>query len=66
MTGIQLSAYFYLQRPKAWNAHAVRAKTAKAEALSRLDEKMNESSSGADFTVDLENTTGTDILLSQA
>ena len=60
---VLLSVYFYTQRPKVWDTRAVRVKAAKAEALSRMDERLEETGSGTDFTVDLENTTGTDITL---
>ena len=49
---VLLSAYFYPQRPKGWDTSSSRAKNAKAEALSRMDEKLTEKSTGTLFTVD--------------
>ena len=54
---------FYEQRPKAWNSTALRVKTAKAEGLTRLNDKFDEVSSGITFSVDVENTTAADITL---
>ena len=62
---VLLSVYFYTQRPKHWDTHALRVKSAKAEALSLMDEHLAEKSTGTIFTVDLENTTGIDITLPQ-
>ncbi len=60
-----LAVLFYAQRPKGWDARALRVKNAKAEGLSLMDEHLAEKSTGISFTVDLENTTGADITLPQ-
>lgn len=57
---------FYEQRPKAWNTQALRVKAAKAQSLSRLNEKFEEVSSGITFSVDVENATRSDLTLSSA
>jgi hypothetical protein len=54
---------FYEQRPKAWDSTALRVKSAKAEGLSRLNDKFDEISSGITFSVDVENTTAADVTL---
>ena len=54
---------FYEHRPKAWDTHALRVKNAKAEGLSRLNDKFDEVSSGLTFSVDVENTTAADVTL---
>jgi hypothetical protein len=53
----------YEQRPKPWDTRALRAKHSKAEGLSRLNESLDEVSSGITFSVDVENTTALDITL---
>jgi hypothetical protein len=58
-----VASLFYEQRPKAWDTHALRVKYAKAEGLSRLNEKFDEVSSGITFSVDVENTTAADVTL---
>ena len=60
---VLLSVYFYTQRPKGWDTQALRVKNTKAEALFRMDERLQETSSGVIFTVDLENATAADITL---
>jgi hypothetical protein len=63
MAVITVAIFFYEQRPKPWDAHALRVKHAKAEPLSRVNEKFEEVSSGISFTADVENTTAADITL---
>jgi hypothetical protein len=53
----------YEQRPKAWDTKSLRVKQAKAEGLSRLNDKFDEISSGITFSVDVENTTANDVTL---
>jgi hypothetical protein len=65
LVGVGLSIYWYSSRPKAWDTHALIVRHAKAEGLSRLNDKFDEISSGSTFTVDVENTTGADISLPQ-
>jgi hypothetical protein len=61
---VAVAIIYYEQRPsKGWNAQALRVKHAQAEGLSRLNEKLDEVSSGITFGVDVENTTATDVLL---
>jgi hypothetical protein len=58
--------FWYVARPKPqkpWNTQALRVTEVKAEPISRLDEKFRETSSGVFFTVDIENTTGSDLAL---
>ncbi len=58
-----LAAYFYTRRPKGWDTHALMAKHTQAGAYIRMNEKLEEASSGVIFTVDVENTTPSDIRL---
>lgn len=60
---VLLAVYFYMQRPKGWDTGAVRARSAEARSLGRLDEHLGEVSSGTTFSVDLENATGEDVTL---
>lgn len=53
----------YVQRPKAWDTHALRVKNAQAEGLSTLNDKLDEVGSGITFTVNVENTTAADVTL---
>jgi hypothetical protein len=63
---VALSAiYYYSVRPKGWDADALRVKHARAESLDKLDDKLEQASVGVLFTVDIENTTGTDIILAK-
>jgi hypothetical protein len=57
--------FFYEQRPKPWNTHALRATNVKAEPLSKLNDKFEEESSGIWFTADVENSTRVDVTLPQ-
>ena len=58
---VVLTAFvLFEQRPKAWDTTALRVKGAKAEGLSRLNDKFDEVSSGITFSVDVENTTAAD------
>ena len=63
VTLIAVGVLWYSSRPKLWDAQALRVKRAKAEGLSRLNEKFDEVSSGVTFSVDVENTTATDVTL---
>lgn len=60
---VLLSVFFYMQRPRGWDTRALRVKHAEAGAVTLMDEQLAEKSTGAIFTVDLENTTGADITL---
>jgi hypothetical protein len=55
--------FFYSQRPKAWDTHRLVVRHAKAEGLSRMNEKFDEVSSGITFSADVENTTAADVTL---
>jgi len=65
LAGGLTGAFFYEQQPKPWNTHALRATNVKAEPLSKLNNKLEEESSGIWFTADVENTTGIDMTLPQ-
>jgi hypothetical protein len=53
----------YEARPKTWDSRALSVKHAEAGAFVRLNEKLEEVSSGITFTVDVENTTTADVTL---
>ena len=60
-----ISFFLYQERPKAWDARALRAVHVKALPIDQLDEKFNVVGSGIFFEVDVENTTATDVSLPQ-
>jgi hypothetical protein len=63
-----LFVFFYTQRPRGWNSHALIFKSAKAEGIGQTRPEngvLTVTAIGTTFTVDLENTTGTDITLPQ-
>ena len=60
-----IAVYVHRQRPKSWNPRALRTLQAKAQPVTRENEKLEEESSGIIFTVDVENATSSDITLPQ-
>jgi hypothetical protein len=62
---VLVSMYFYMHRTKRWDTNALRVRHVKAESLTLVGDDLSDKSSGTVFTVDLENTTGTDIKLPQ-
>lgn len=70
---IVLAVMFYSERPKGWDTKSLRGSNVKAGSLSKLDrdpvlkqtdeERWITSSTGSIFAVDLQNTTGKDIVL---
>ena len=63
---ILLSVFFYMERPKGWDTRGLRVKKARAEGFVLFGDRLEEKSTGTLFTIDLENTTGTDITLPQS
>ena len=55
----------YEDTPKRWNTRALIVKNAKAEAFVQMDNQLKESSNGTIFTVDVENSTESDVNLDQ-
>ena len=58
---VLVSVRFYAHQPKGWDTHSLRVKHVKAEALTLVGDDLSDKSTGTIFTVDLENTTGTDV-----
>ena len=65
LSGVLVALYFYTQRPKVWDTHALTSKNVKAESMFKVDDKYVETSSGVIFTADLENATSDDITLAK-
>jgi len=63
LASVLLATLFYYQRPKGWDTRALRVKSVRVEPISNLDENLKPKSQGDIFTVDIENTTGSDVTL---
>lgn len=54
---------YFSNRPREWNEHALRVVHAEAVPSDRLNDKLEQVSSGVTFDVDIQNTTGSDITI---
>src|SRR5260221_5556607 len=58
-------AVYVANRPKEWNDRALKAVHSEGRPFTKWGREMKEESTGIDFEVDIQNTTGTDITLAQ-
>ncbi len=62
--GTAIAAYV-ANRPKEWDDRSLKVVHSEGHPFSKMNGEMKEESSGIDFEVDIQNTTGTDITITQ-